>query len=110
MKSSPDWSPVTSFVPLAWSWSQYSLTSSLIVGVIYAEHTLSKVADATNLGEVDDTSEGCAAIHMDLNRLEKWSDRSLMKFNKGKDSVVHTEKNSPMHPYRLGLIIYQAAL
>lgn len=57
--------------------------------MIYAEHTLSKFVDATKLGEVGDISEGCAAIHMDLSRLDKWSDRSFMDFNKGKDNVVH---------------------
>lgn len=110
MESSPDWSPVTSFVPLGWSCIQYSLTSSLIVGEIYAEHTLHKFADATKLGEVGDTPGGRASIHMDFNRLDKWSDRSLMKFNKGKGNVVHPDKNSPMHQYRLGLIIYKAGL
>lgn len=78
--------------------------------MIYAEYTLHKFADATKLGEVGDTQEGRAAIHMDLNRLDKWSDRSLMKFNKGKGNVGHPEKNCPMHWYGLGLIMYRAAL
>lgn len=108
--SSQDWRPATSFVPLGWPQNQYSLTSSLIVWLISAEHTLSKFADATKLGEVGDTSEGHAAIPMDLSRLEKWSDGSFVKFNKGKGSVVHPEKNSPMHWYRLGLIICKEAL
>lgn len=59
--------------------------------MIYAEHTLSKCADATKQGEV--VIQGCAAIHMDLSRLDRW--RSLMKFSKGKGSVVHPEENSP---------------
>ncbi|KAK4828415.1 hypothetical protein QYF61_026271 [Mycteria americana] len=34
---------------------------------------------------------------MDLNRLEKWSDRNLTKFNKGKCKVLHLGKNNPIH-------------
>jgi len=30
---------------------------------------------------VVDTSAVCATIQRDLNRLEKWADRNLMKFN-----------------------------
>lgn len=41
---------------------------------------------------VGDISEAYAAIHMDLSRLKKWSDKSFMKFNKGKSNVVHPEK------------------
>lgn len=47
---------------------------------------------------------------MDLNRLDKWSDRNLMKFNKVKYEVVHPGKNNPMYQYRLGLISWKAAL
>ena len=43
------------------------------------------------------TPEGRAAIQRDLNRLEKWAERNLMKFNKEKYKVLH----SPTHQYRL---------
>jgi len=36
------------------------------------------------LGGVVDTPEGCAVIQQDLDRLESWVQRNLMKFNKGK--------------------------
>lgn len=53
---------------------------------------LSKFADVTKLEGVDGTLQGCAALQMDLNWLEKWSDKDLMKFNKRKCKVVPWEQ------------------
>ncbi|KAK4827639.1 hypothetical protein QYF61_019849 [Mycteria americana] len=66
------------------------------------ECTLSKFAKYTKLGRVADRPGGCAAIQRDLDRLEKWANRNLMKFNKGKSEVLHMVGNNLMHQYRLG--------
>jgi len=66
------------------------------------ECTLRKFADDTKLGGVVHTLAGCAAIQYDLDRLESWVERNLMKFNKGKCWVLHLGRNNLMHQYRLG--------
>ena len=49
-----------------------------------AECALSKFADDTELGGMTDVPDGCATIWRDMDRLEKWAERSLKKFIKGK--------------------------
>lgn len=46
--------------------------------------TLSKLDDDTELGGVSEAPEDCAAIQCNLDRPESWTDRTLMKFKKGK--------------------------
>ena len=50
---------------------------------------LNKCAGDTKLGAVADTPEGPAAIQRDLNRLEKWDDKTLNK------EVQQAEVHSP---------------
>jgi len=50
---------------------------------------------------VADTPGGCAAIQRDLDRLEKWDNKNLMKFKKEKYEVLHMVGTDLMHQYRL---------
>lgn len=42
------------------------------------------------------------SVQWALNRLEKWADINLMKFNKGKCKILHLAWNNPIQYYRLG--------
>ncbi|KAK4830942.1 hypothetical protein QYF61_014401 [Mycteria americana] len=60
------------------------------------ECTLCKFADDTKLGGVADTPDDGTAIQRNLDRLEKWANRNLMKF-KEKCKVLHLDRNNPRH-------------
>lgn len=65
--------------------------------------TCSMFTDHTKLGGVNDTQDRFTVIQRHLERLEKWADGNLKKFNKGKCKVLHLQRNNPRKQYALGI-------
>lgn len=64
--------------------------------------TVIEFANETELGGVTSTPENRIRIQNDLDKLEKWSKVSKMKFSGDKDTLVHLGKRDQMHAYKMG--------
>lgn len=86
------WRPVTSSVPHG------SLLEPTLFNIFndQDDETECKSANDTKLEEEVDMKDSCAAIQRDFDVLEKWANRNLMEFSKGKCQILHLEKNNPI--------------
>lgn len=55
-----------------------------------------------NLREMIDVTDECTFIQRDLDRLEKWADKNLVKVSKGKWQVLPMRKSNSSHPNSVG--------
>ncbi|GAB0192430.1 mitochondrial enolase superfamily member 1 [Grus japonensis] len=95
-----NWQPVRSRVPQGLGPTLFNAILSDLDDWIKC--TLMKFADDTKLSGEVDTSEGRATLQEDLDRLEEWANKNLMKFNKDECKVLHLGKHNPGVQHRLG--------
>ncbi|KAK4832613.1 LOW QUALITY PROTEIN: hypothetical protein QYF61_024594 [Mycteria americana] len=95
------WKPATSGVPQGlklWPIQINIFINDFDTGTKY---TFSRFADNKKLGGVADTPEGCTAIPWDLNRLESWAERNVMKLSKRKCKVLYLGRYNAGFQYML---------
>jgi len=73
------------------------------------ECLLSKFDDDTQLERALDTPECHATIQKNLNKLERWTEWTHLKFNEGKWRVLHLGSNNPMCQQRLGADLLESS-
>ncbi|GAB0179422.1 mitochondrial enolase superfamily member 1 [Grus japonensis] len=97
-----NWQPVTSGVP------QGSILDQTLFNIFINDLddgikcTLMKFANDAKLSGEADTLEGRATLQEDLDRLEEWANKNLMKFNKDKHKGLHLRKHNLGVQHSLG--------
>jgi len=79
-----------------------SVPQGSVLGPVLFECTLSKFADDTKHSGVADTLEGRDTIQRNLDKLERWAQVNLTRFNTAKYKVLHLGQSNPRYIYRLG--------
>lgn len=101
------WSVVISDAKSGWRSITSEVPQNLLVGQILfnffvsdlddgTECTLSNILRLIQNWKVANSPEGYAAIRRNINRLEKWADRNLMKFKNGYSKVQQLKNHNPM--------------
>ncbi|XP_062897160.1 uncharacterized protein LOC134342681 [Mobula hypostoma] len=63
------------------------------------EGWVSKFADDTKVGGVEDSVEGCQRLQRDIDRMQNWAEKWQMEFNPVKCEVVHFGRSNMMTEY-----------
>ncbi|PKU42452.1 rna-directed dna polymerase from mobile element jockey- hypothetical protein [Limosa lapponica baueri] len=96
------WRSVTSSVP----W--LSVLGPVLLNIFISdidsgiECTLCKFANDTKLSSVVDMPEEWDAIQGVLNKLEKWAQINIIRFNKAKCKILHLGLGNPQYQHRPG--------
>lgn len=62
----------------------------------------SRFANDTKIGGLANTTQCCAVLWKDLDRLKSWAEKNNLKFYKGKHRILHLRRSNPPYQYRPG--------
>lgn len=79
-----------------------SATSWIPLGLIFCLTLFQIFICDTKLSGEEDTSEGGVTLQKDLDVLEDWANKNIMKSNKDKRKALHLGKHNPRVQHKLG--------
>ena len=99
--SNPNWLPVRAGVP------QGSILDSLLL-IFFINDIVNEINDEIKLFAddtslyliVDNHNDTAFLLNQDLNQLQRWSEKWLVRFNPNKTetNVISSKRNAPYHP------------